>query len=143
MAPPPLPREYSSCDCARNGAWPRRQTYVMGRSVTLSFWHRQEFPGCKGPACEARHADRALEVVDQVHAHANGRATGSLRIEMDLRRPFLHAVDVVPELAAVVHRRHVIPRAQRVQALSIDQRLVGGAAVHEAVGIPSVVDNAE
>lgn len=62
---------------------------------------------------------------------------------MNRCRSFLHAVDIVPELATVVDGRHVIPRAQRVQALPIDQRLLGIAAVHVTVEIPSAVDDAD
>src|SRR6266508_2208002 len=62
---------------------------------------------------------------------------------MNLRRPFLHAVAVVPELAAIIDGCDVIPRAERVKTLAIDQRLLVGPAVHVAVEIPSVVDDAE
>src|SRR5262245_63372674 len=86
--------------------------------------------------------DRALEVVDAVDAHANRRAARLLRRESNQRRALLHAVDVVPELAAVVDCGDVIPRAERMEPLAVDQRLLRFAAVAVAVEVPLVARDA-
>jgi hypothetical protein len=87
--------------------------------------------------------DRAFEVVHQIHADAHRRSPGSLRCEVDLRLPVLHAVDIVAEDLAVVYRGHVIPGAERMQTLLVHQCRAAGRALVVAVQEPAVADHAD
>jgi hypothetical protein len=86
--------------------------------------------------------NRPLEVVDLVETDADRRSTRPLRRETNLGRAFLHAVDIVPKLAAVVDCRHVVPSAERVQTIAIEQRLASAGTVDVAVQTPFPVDDA-
>jgi hypothetical protein len=87
--------------------------------------------------------NRALEVIDLVETDTDRRSARPLRRDTNLGRAFLHAVDVVPELAAVVDRRHVIPDAERMQTVAIEQCLTGVGTVDVAVQTPFSVDDAD
>src|SRR5262245_58071099 len=85
--------------------------------------------------------DRALEIVDPVETNTDRRAARPLRREVDVCRAFLDAVDVIPELAAVVDCRDVIPHAERMQTIAIEQRLARVGTVDVTVQTPLPVDD--
>src|SRR5437870_55654 len=119
------------------------RTWRIWSERVCEFRRRDTPSRCDTSAREARGANCALEVIHQIDPHPDRRAARTLGIEMNLGRAFLHAVHVVPELAAVVHGCHVIPLSERVKAFGIDERLFGSAAVHVAVEIPLPSDDPE
>src|SRR6266849_1622915 len=83
----------------------------------------QELRGRERARRESRHVNRALKVIDSVDSHSDGCVARSMWSKANLRRPFLNAIHIVPELFAVVHGGDTIPGAQWME----------GAAIHECL----------
>ena len=74
-------------------------------------------------AGETSDADGALKIEHLVEPHADRGAAGALGRQMDLGRAVLNAIDVASEFRSVINGRHVMPPAELVQVLAIEQGL--------------------
>ncbi len=95
------------------------------------------------PAREPGAPDGAFEVIAQIDADAGRGPSRSLRREVDFSGAFQDPVDVVAELVAVVDHGGTVPGVQRMQALTIQQRLRSRSGVDEAVETPAPVYDAD
>src|SRR5687767_507614 len=103
----------------------------------------QEFRWRQRLWSESRLVYGALEEEHLVDPHADGRVSGTVRRELDLRRAFLYAIHVVAKLLAVINAGHVVPHAKRMQRLPVHQRATCFAGLIEAVQIPLTVNDAD
>ena len=73
-------------------------------------------------AGETSDADGALKIEHLVEPHADRRAAGALRSQVDLGRAILNAIYVASEFRSVVNSGGVMPPAELVQVLPIEFR---------------------
>src|SRR5207249_4760923 len=121
----------------------KRLRAMRTRLVPRHSSYAQKLRRRKRAASEAGRADGALEIEKLVDAHSHGRASRSLRSEFDFGGAILHAVYVAAKLAPVVNGGHVIPAPQRMQILTIEQRLLIRARLVEGVQTPASIDHAD
>ena len=74
-------------------------------------------------AGDTSDADGALKIEHFVHPHADRRAAGALRSQVDVGRAVLNAIDVASKFRSVVNSGGVMPPAELVQVLAIEQGL--------------------
>src|SRR5260221_1666887 len=65
----------------------------------------------------------------------------ALRREVQRGGALLHSIDVVPKFLTVVHSSYVIPGAQRMQALPVEQSLLDRSGLGEGIQTPAVIDH--
>src|ERR1700682_1494976 len=88
---------------------------------SVFFWNLQELRWRERAAREAGHAHGPLKEEQFVHPYPHHCLARALRRQMHLPRAVLYAIHVASELLAVVYRSHVIPCAERVQIVAIEQ----------------------
>src|SRR5258708_22926602 len=101
----------------------------------------QELRWREGAPSKASQAHGAFEVVDPIDPDTNGRTSRTVRRELQRGRSFLDAIDVALELLAVVDRSHVIPSAERMKALRVEQSLLGAAGLGESIKTPAAIND--
>lgn len=130
----PLVEAASAYDVLQNTALNARR--LLCRRFCRLWRHLQEFRRLERAAGHARQQNRALEIIAPFDASADGTVTGPLRRQVQLGRSLQHAIHVVPQLVAVIHQRGVIPGAERVELLTVDQRLRVVSGQRKAVQEP-------
>src|SRR5712692_7983846 len=85
----------------------------------------------------------AFEIKDLVDANSYGGVARSVRSQIKLGRAFLDAIYVVPEFFAVIDAGDVVPGAERMQRLAVQQGLALASRLIEAVEAPLIVDDAD
>src|SRR5690349_17902026 len=131
--------------------WRVCSSWVKGSGMAGAFGagrreanlQRQELRGLQGAARESGEADGALEVVELVHANADGGAAGALRSELDAERAIEAAIDIAAKFLAIVDGGDVVPAAELVKMLAIEERFFAGARAIEGIETPLAVDDAD
>ena len=90
----------------------------------------------------ARHQHSAFERVHAIQAHADRRATRTLRLHHQRAFALQFVAHIVLHHLAIPHGRHAKPLVQGMQCLAVEQRQVCAAIACKAVEAPLLVDDA-
>src|SRR5881396_2715025 len=104
---------------------------------------RQELRRREGLACEPRQVNGSLEIEHFVDPHSDRAAARPVRSKVHLGRAVLNAVDIVPELLAVIYGGHVVPDTKRMQRFPIQESLALCSRLVIAVEAPLITGDPE